>query len=132
MGRYYQGDIEGKFWFNVQSSDDANYFGGSEIELQDEDDDDVYALEYFFNKEDLESINEGVQTCITDLGEFKDKLDEFFELNPTYNPDELAKNLGVEVSEYRSLMESYARLDLGNKIKKCVEEKGECNFVADL
>jgi hypothetical protein len=132
MGRYYQGDIEGKFWFSVQSSDDANYFGGSEIELQDEDDDDVYALEYFFNKEDLESINEGVQTCITDLGEFKDKLDEFFELNPAYNPDELAKNLGVEVSEYRSLMESYARLDLGNKIKKCVEEKGECNFVADL
>jgi hypothetical protein len=132
MGRYYQGDIEGKFWFAVQSSDDANHFGGSEIELQDGDDDDVYALEYFFNKEDLETINEGIQTCITDLGEFKGKLDEFFELSHTYNPDELAKNLGVEVSEYQSLMESYARLHLGNKIKKCVEDNGECNFTADL
>jgi hypothetical protein len=27
MGRYYTGDIEGKFMFGVQSSDDANFFG---------------------------------------------------------------------------------------------------------
>ena len=24
MGRYYYGDIEGKFWFGVQSSNDIN------------------------------------------------------------------------------------------------------------
>jgi hypothetical protein len=27
MGRYYSGDIQGKFWFAVQSSDDASAFG---------------------------------------------------------------------------------------------------------
>ena len=27
MGRYYHGDIEGKFWFAVQSSQDADFFG---------------------------------------------------------------------------------------------------------
>jgi hypothetical protein len=27
MGRYYHGDIEGKFMFGVQSSDDADFFG---------------------------------------------------------------------------------------------------------
>lgn len=27
MGRYYSGDIEGKFWFGTQSSDDATHFG---------------------------------------------------------------------------------------------------------
>jgi hypothetical protein len=27
MGRYYHGDIEGKFWFAVQSSNDADFFG---------------------------------------------------------------------------------------------------------
>lgn len=27
MGRYYRGDIEGKFWFGTQSSDDATHFG---------------------------------------------------------------------------------------------------------
>jgi hypothetical protein len=131
MGRYYQGDIEGKFWFAVQNSDDANNFGGSEIELQD-DDGEIIELEYFFAKEDLESINEGVQTCITDLGEFKPKLDEVFSLSNSYNPDEIARQLGVGQAKYRDLMESYARLHLGEKIKKCVEEKGECRFTAEL
>ena len=27
MGRYFSGDI-GKFWFGVQASDDASFFGG--------------------------------------------------------------------------------------------------------
>jgi hypothetical protein len=27
MGRFYTGDIEGKFWFAIQSSGDADYFG---------------------------------------------------------------------------------------------------------
>ena len=27
MGRYYSGDIEGKFWFGVQNSTDADFFG---------------------------------------------------------------------------------------------------------
>jgi len=131
MGRYYQGDIEGKFWFGVQSSDDANNFGGSEIELQD-DDGEIYELEYFFNKEDLESINEGIQTCITDLGEFKSKLDEVFNSSNGYNPDVLAKQLGVAEAKYSTIMDSYARLHLGNKIKKCVEDNGECRFTAEL
>jgi hypothetical protein len=131
MGRYYQGDIEGKFWFGVQSSDDANNFGGSEIELQD-DDGEIYELEYFFAKEDLESINEGIQTCITDLGEFKSKLDEVFSSSNGYNPDVLAKQLGVAEAKYSTIMDSYARLHLGNKIKKCVEDNGECRFPAEL
>lgn len=29
MGRYYSGDIEGKFWFAVQSSNAADRFGVS-------------------------------------------------------------------------------------------------------
>ena len=27
MGRYYSGDIDGKFWFATQSSNDADFFG---------------------------------------------------------------------------------------------------------
>ena len=50
MGRYYYGDIQGKFWFAIQSSDDATYFGiepeyiyeflecGCPIEIYDESD----------------------------------------------------------------------------------------------
>ena len=41
MGRYYGGDIEGKFWFGVQSSSDADHFG---IEGQ------ASELNYYFDK----------------------------------------------------------------------------------
>ena len=37
MGRYYSGDIEGKFWFAVQDSDDADHFGIEGEVLEDED-----------------------------------------------------------------------------------------------
>jgi hypothetical protein len=33
MGRYYSGQIAGKFWFGVQSSNDASYFGIEHIEI---------------------------------------------------------------------------------------------------
>lgn len=132
MGRYYQGDINGKFWFGVQDSTDANHFGGSEIELLDEETDDLMELEYFFDKEDLETINEGIQTCIKDLGEYKQKLDEYFGKINSYNPDELAKHLGIDTKKYKTIMESYARLHLGERIKKCVEDQDECRFTAEL
>ena len=47
MGRYYNGDIEGKFWFAVQSSNDADYFG---VEG------DARFLNYYFTEEDLPKI----------------------------------------------------------------------------
>ena len=31
MGRYYDGDIEGKFWFGIQSSADGEFFGARPI-----------------------------------------------------------------------------------------------------
>jgi len=33
MGRYYYGDIEGKFWFGIQSSTDASFFGADHYEI---------------------------------------------------------------------------------------------------
>jgi DNA integrity scanning protein DisA with diadenylate cyclase activity len=132
MGRYYQGDIEGKFWFGVQDSSDANHFGGDEYEIVDEETDDVYELGYYFCMDDIETINEAIATCIKDLGEYKEKFDEFFGKINSYDPDELAKHLGVTREKYRDLIQSYARLQLGNQIKVCVWEKGECNFTAEL
>ena len=43
MGRYYDGDINGKFWFAVQSSDDADFFG-----VQGESS----YLSYYFSEDD--------------------------------------------------------------------------------
>ena len=33
MGRYYNGDVEGKWWFGVQSSDTPQKFGGYETHI---------------------------------------------------------------------------------------------------
>ena len=89
MGRYYNGDIEGKFWF-------------------------------------------GIQTCIDTLGSWKEKLDKFFKENNGYNDEMLEEQIGLKKDKAKGVLEWYARLHLGQKIKKCVEEKEQCSFEAEL
>jgi hypothetical protein len=123
MGRYYSGDIEGKFWFGVQASDDADFFGVEGIEPEQ--------LIYYFEKSDLPEIRKGIKSCKTALGKHKEEMDEFFEINEAYNDEKLAKHLKVTVKDTRGLLEWYARLELGEKILKCVEDHGGCSFTAE-
>lgn len=124
MGRYYSGDIEGKFWFAVQNSGDASFFGGEENEPN--------YMNYYFGKDDMRSIKKGVEKCIKELGIYKEKFDKFFKESNGYNDEMLEKEFGISNEKVKKLLEWYARLELGEKIKKCVEEKGECNFEAEL
>jgi hypothetical protein len=120
MGRYYNGDIEGKFWFGVQSSDDADFFGVSGAQSY---------LDYFYDKDDLPEVNLGINKCLEKLGENKEKLDKFFDEHDSYN-DEMLEEEGFEnVSE---LLRWYARLLLGEKIRNCLVENGTCSFNAEL
>lgn len=144
MGRYYHGDIEGKFWFGVQDSRDAEHFGGKEFPIFDYDPDTMEQLEeqigsrFEFTKEDLSSINEGIQKCELGLGEAKEKIDEFFKEKEYYNDRELAKYLELPGEERENMVITkaflmlYARLELGNRIKAYVEENGSCSFDADF
>jgi len=129
MGRYYSGDIEGKFWFAVQSSDDASFFGGSDEEIIDEESGE---LEYFFQTGDLEEIDHGIEECLNQLGDRKGQLDAFFARLDGYNNTMVSESLGIELIEVRPLLEWYARLELGVKIRDCVKEKGQCSFNAEL
>ena len=52
MGRYYEGDIEGKFWFGIQSSDDADFFGSAGFQPD--------YLEYYFDESNLPKIQSGL------------------------------------------------------------------------
>jgi len=123
MGRYYQGDIEGKFWVGVQSSDDADHFG---VEGQSTE------LYYFFGKENLKDIKKGIKECLKGLGDWKDKLDTFFKNNDGYNDEMLWDQIKLNKVNARKMLKYYARLRLGNEIKECVEKKGECSFSAEL
>ena len=124
MGRYYNGDIEGKFWFGVQSSTDASFFGGSEGEPN--------YIQYNFDDEDLDDIKAGIKTCLEKLGDYKEKLDLFFKQNNGYNDEMLMKEFSIGKTKVSELLEWYARLDLGKKILDCVAKQGQCSFEAEL
>ncbi|MAH46364.1 hypothetical protein CMI37_11070 [Candidatus Pacearchaeota archaeon] len=123
MGRYYNGDIEGKFWFGVQSSDDADFFG-SEGTQPDQ-------LEYYFDEDNLPDIKKGIATCLEELGHMKEMLDLFFEHQNGYNDAMLEETFNIEKEDIQPILEWYARLRLGKEILECVESQRDCSFTAE-
>jgi hypothetical protein len=124
MGRYYSGDIEGKFWFGVQSSDDASFFGGI-IEEPTE-------INYHFStREDIKKVVSGLEECRKKLGANKELLDKFFENENGYNNKMLQDKFGWTEEETRGHLEWYARLGLGEKIYNCLKEQDDCYFSAE-
>jgi hypothetical protein len=117
MGRYYFGDIEGKFMFAVQSSDAADRFGslGQRPDI----------IEYYFGNEHLPIINEELEK----LKDAHEKVTKFFESigNGGYN-DEMAAEYGLTKQD----LSDYADYNLGKNIKDCLEENGDCFFSAEL
>jgi len=133
MGRYYSGDIEGKFWFGVQASDDADFFGGQQAEPS--------SIQYAFSEDDLPNIRQGIADCLVALGDNKEKLDFFFGEGGGYTQEKLSQHLGLPFNSgdpesrdnpVTNLLEWYARLELGEKILRCVEKKGSCDFEAEV
>ena len=55
MGRYYQGDIEGKFWFGVQTSDDGEFFGAKESASN--------IIDYEISCDEIETVKHGIVMC---------------------------------------------------------------------
>lgn len=124
MGRYYRGDIQGKFWFAIQSSDDAEFFGGERYEPE--------FISYSFSDEDLGTIKNGLKLCDKALGKYEKDLDKFFKEHTGYNERKIAEALEISETMAHKLLEWYARKELGLKILKSVEENGRCDFEAEL
>ena len=131
MGRYYNGDIEGKFWFAVQSSNDADFFG---VEGE------ATHVSYYYHEDHLDKVKEGIKDCKSSLGEYKKHLDNFFKTDGKegYNDnmlinylDKNAKGTHSEIG-VKFFLEWYARLYLGKQILKCIKDTGQCSFEAEL
>ena len=129
MGRYYQGDIEGKFWFAVQSSDDADFFGVEGYQPAH--------LEYEFYEEHKPSVRTGLETCLKELGDAKSHLDEFFKANDSYSDVRLMEYLNKHCDtrytekDVKNILQWYARYELGTKILGSITEQGQCVFEAE-
>lgn len=119
MGRYYSGDIEGKFWFAVQSSIAADRFGVSHNEPS--------YVEYNYEEDDLPRVEEEIKVIEDELGDKLQVIEKFFENNNGYN-DEMLEEAGITKQE----LKEYADLVLGVKIRDCIKENGSCSFEAEL
>jgi len=113
MGRFYYGDIEGKFWFAVQSSEAPSRFGGT-IELS-----------YSFNEDDIEDVKEVLFNIKKDIN--VPLLDKFFKNHQGYSEEDLAV-VGLTANDVKE----YADYILGKQILEYLEENGECNFWGEL
>lgn len=119
MGRYYSGDIEGKFWFAVQSSVAADRFGVSHNEPN--------YVEYYYEEENLEEVEKEIQVIEETLGDKIQLIENFFAEKQSYNDDEL-----TEAGISRDDLSEYADLRLGKQIRDCIKETGACRFDAEL
>jgi len=125
MGRYYNGDINGKFWFGIQSSDAPSRFSASaECEQS--------YIEYYFDESHIEEVKEELQNIAEVLGENIEKIDNFFvklraDGRIGYSDEDLAKE-GIT----DELLSEYADYKLGKQIEECIEREGQCQFSAEI
>jgi hypothetical protein len=118
MGRYYSGDIEGKFWFGVQSSKAADRFG-----VRGESS----YISYYFDEENKEEVEEELKRLEESLGDQLKLIEDFFANQSSYTASELADN-GINVE----CLSDYADYLLGKQILDCINENGCCSFDAEL
>ena len=118
MGRYFSGDIEGKFWFALQSSDCADRFGVSGTTPE--------VLNYYFEESDLEGVEQEIARIEENLGDKIKVIEDFFETNNGYN-DKMLADANITQQE----LSEFADLGLGKQIRDCIIENGECSFEAE-
>lgn len=119
MGRYFTGDIEGKFWSGLQSSVAADRFGVSYNEPN--------YVEYYYSDDDLEGVEDEIKKIEDGLLNKKRIIESFFEKNQSYNDSSL-QEIGISGKD----LGEYADLLLGIKIRDCIKENGSCSFEAEL
>jgi hypothetical protein len=123
MGRYYDGDIEGKFMFGRQSSDDADFFGQSGA---------PEFIDYYYEKKDILTVKEKLLECLKVLGNAKPKIDKFFRKNDSFNDEMFKEEYNWDKEKTDHNLEWYARYELGKKIYKHLKDNDTCFFRAEL
>jgi hypothetical protein len=125
MGRYYDGDINGKFWFALQSSAVGERFGCSER-------DSSYVSYY---TEDLKACQNEIKAIEDKLGEWKEFYDKFFEENNGWNDEriiEASTKAGLDPNKARDMLAEYADLGFGKELEECLVRQGYCDFSAEF
>ena len=123
MGRYTSGDLEFKFWFAIQPSNAADRFGVTGVQPEE--------LYYYFDRGNLDDVEEELKVIKNQLGKHRTKMKEFFKTRGSYSDEDLANYLGIPEIKAKELLSAYADYKLGMKIRKCILENGQCEFTAE-
>lgn len=123
MGRYIDGDLDGKCWFGVQPSDFADRFGSKG---------DSRYLEYYFEDSQLPEIEAELKNIELVLGKNLKKLDEFFDKHYGYTDEELDNELKLPREKTQILLREYADYKFGVRLRDYLKENAECSFRVEL
>ena len=119
MGRYYNGDVNGKFMFAVQSSNAHERFGAIEHGSE--------YVDYHISRDKYDDIVQELDSI--DKGSIE-RVDKMFEESPLYN-DEIMKQYNVSSKD----LSEYADYRLGEQVKNYFDDnpdEEDCNFTAEL
>lgn len=112
MGRYYSGDVNGKFMFAVQSSDAHTRFGAEEVEPS--------YIDYEIHRDSYDDIVKELD--LIDKGSIE-RVSKMFEENNSYN-DETQKQYNVTQED----LSEYADYNLGKQVKDYFDDNPEENY----
>jgi len=129
MGRFYTGDIEGRFGFAVQSSTDGERFGAKPVEPN--------IITYY--AEDIKECEEGIKECLKCLSipnkYFNKVVNHFKDINNKYELfwDEIDWLKELMTEKVPEKIEEYNlhSLELGLKIYHCIKKQGDCQYDAE-
>lgn len=118
MGRYYDGDISGKFMFAVQGSDAAERFGAYE--------EDQGYINYVVQEDHLAEVEKEIKNIEALPG--VSRVEKFLKGKESYRTSELEEH-GITQED----MKDWADLQLGKQIRDFIKETGDsCRFQAEL
>jgi hypothetical protein len=128
MGRYYEGDIEGKFAFGDQESSAADRFGvtGQVPEY----------LDYYYDETNLPGLESELKAMEKEFGEYRTPLLSYFDLfdisdNTRLHFRDYLEKGGLQTMSSEQWHE-YNDYLIGRKILKSIKDKGDCSFTAEL
>lgn len=122
MGRYYSGDINGKFWFAIQGSDAPERFGAFERDRE--------YIDYIIDSESLPDIIEEIKKI-----ESNPKVQLLMKLCDESDTISITDAWQKENGVSREDLAEYADLTLGRKIRDFFESDSDndyCEIQADL
>ena len=112
MGRYYNGDVDGKFWFAVQPSNAHEQFGAEECEPTE--------IQYSIHNDPI--ILERLEIIESILGNYLEPAFSFFKQTDAYNTQEFqlyCQNYGLNCKTEnvaRNIIKDYADYELGKQL----------------